>query len=250
MVDVLLLRLDAPLMSFGGPMVDNRGITAEHPLLSLLTGLIGNALGYHHRDTEQLHSLQARLEFGTRRDRGGTHVTDYQTVDLGQSHMHQNGWTTRGVVEERSGGTARLETHIRYRDYLADAVFTLAITLRTPDASPTLDDIARSLDEPSRPLFIGRKCCLPSVPILLGRTQATSILDALRIAPALSNERAEPDYADTLPAWWTAEEAGEGAADGVLLSVVDERDWHNQIHSGRRLLRHGRISLHEEARVR
>ena len=45
MVDALLLRLDAPLMSFGAPMVDSNGVIQEFPALSMLTGLLGNALG-------------------------------------------------------------------------------------------------------------------------------------------------------------------------------------------------------------
>ena len=49
MRDALILRFDAPLMSFGGPMVDHNGVVQDFPPTSLLTGLIGNALGYEHR---------------------------------------------------------------------------------------------------------------------------------------------------------------------------------------------------------
>ena len=41
MIEVLLLRFDAPLMSFGGPIVDQRGVTRDFPAASMLAGLIG-----------------------------------------------------------------------------------------------------------------------------------------------------------------------------------------------------------------
>ena len=49
---VLALRLEAPLMSFGGVLVDNRGVTEPFPTRSMLAGLIANALGHDHRDFE------------------------------------------------------------------------------------------------------------------------------------------------------------------------------------------------------
>ena len=41
----LILRLDAPLMSFGGIAIDQFGVIDTWPHSSLLTGLIGNAWG-------------------------------------------------------------------------------------------------------------------------------------------------------------------------------------------------------------
>ena len=42
---ILLLRLEAPLMSFGSVLVDKRGPTDRHPGTALITGLLANALG-------------------------------------------------------------------------------------------------------------------------------------------------------------------------------------------------------------
>ena len=47
MADYLLLRLEAPLMAFGGTMIDANGPTLDFPITSLVTGLIANALGWH-----------------------------------------------------------------------------------------------------------------------------------------------------------------------------------------------------------
>src|SRR5215813_9680694 len=42
----LILRLEAPLMSFGGDMIDANGPTLDFPLASLVIGLMANALGW------------------------------------------------------------------------------------------------------------------------------------------------------------------------------------------------------------
>lgn len=231
---LLLLRFDAPLMSFGGVAVDNRGVTRAMPTRSMLTGLLGNALGYHHRDGAKLGALQGRLRYAARCDRQGKLLVDFHTVDLGQRHLQEGGWTTRGKVEAR-GGASAAETHIRYRHYLADAVFTLALGVEG-DEPPGVDDLARALDEPARPLFLGRETCLPSGRILLDVVEAASPLEVLRAWPRLDEKRA--DEGETATFWWT-DEPGVPKGDRSV-AVSDDRDWFNQVHTGRR-------SMHEQS---
>lgn len=239
-MQILLLRLAGPLMSFGTTRVDQMGSIQEFPGLSLLAGLLGNALGYSHAESDKLESLQACIRYAVRRDRGGARITDYQTVDLGQSFLVDTGWTTLGVMAERKGASGET-THIRFRDYWADAVFTVALTLRPGKASLSLDDLAHALAEPERPIFIGRKPCLPTEPILIGKVDASSLLDALIRAPF------SPRHEDgvRIAAWWPEDESVEQACQ--VLCVTDERDWANQIHVGRRLMRTGFIDLPLEA---
>jgi CRISPR system Cascade subunit CasD len=241
-MQTLLLRFDAPLMSFGGPSVDERGITQDHPPLSLVTGLIGNALGYDHRDTAHLQRLQARLCIAARRDRRGQRMTDFHTAFLGQQALVGTGWTTRGRVEARSGGSAREATHIRMREYLADAVYTLALAVDPADEPPTLDEIAAALDSPQRPLFLGRKPCLPATPLVLGQIEANSLRDALGRAPGLDRVRVDGD-GNSFDSWWPEADDPDGGA--FAIPVTDERDWVNQIHGGQRFVVHGTIRLRE-----
>jgi len=235
-MEALLLRFDAPLMSFGGPAVDHVGVTEEFPARSMLAGLIANALAYHHHQTLEAQRLQARIHFATRRDREGKRIEDYQTVDLGQSHLRDTGWTTWGEPETREGAYSE-ETHIRNRHYLADAIYTVTLNLRPPEEPPTLDEIARALEFPARPLFIGRKPCLPSAPILLGRASGESFRALLEQIPRV------PERGDTGPltGWWPAEE-GVDDTSSRLVPVTDDRDWANQIHVGRRFLRQGIVN--------
>lgn len=234
MLNALWLRLDAPLQSFGGPLVDQMGRTQDYPGLSLLTGILANALGYDHRDHVQTQRLQGRLRYAVRRDRAGIKLVDFQTVALGQAHLVDTAWTTGGRVDDRAGASSE-GTHIRYREYWADAIFTVALTLTPADEAPTLDALAKALQEPERPLFIGRKPCLPSVPLYLGQTQAASLRLALAMAP-LPDRRIQDSR---MAAWWS--EDSDETQNVVSVPVVDERDWANQVHSGRRIVCFGDI---------
>ncbi len=241
---ILLLRFDAPLVSFGAPMVDQNGVVQPFPALSMLTGLFGNALGWDHRDWAKLDALQERLRYAARVDRRGEALVDYQTVDLGLPWMDpdQAGWTTRGEIASRGGASSR-ETHIRYRHYRADSVHTVAITLSGDDA-PSIDDLAAALKAPARPLFLGRKCCVPAAPILLGLVDAPSATSALSDLP-----RVPRGDTGALPMWWWEGDEGPGCpGESRVIPVTDERDWRNQIHVGRRLMREGLLDPPEEAR--
>lgn len=229
--EYLLLRLEAPLMAFGGPKVDALGVTRDFPGQSQIAGLFGNALGYDHGDADALEALQSRLRFACLLARPGERFRDYQTVDLGQPHLSGTGWTTRGRLESRAGASSD-GTHIRQRWYLADALVLVALTLEPPDVEPSLVTLADALDHPARPLFIGRKPCLPAAPMRLGP-----------IATAAGPEEALREGLCRL----SCEEVGTAAEIDVRLlsahpenlevdQLVDQRDWRNQMHTGTRFV--------------
>ncbi|GBD24937.1 CRISPR system Cascade subunit CasD [bacterium HR30] len=224
-MDCLLLRFDAPLMSFGAVVVDENNPTWHFPSRSMLTGLLGNALGWDHRDSDRLQALQSRLRFAARWDAEPQLLTDYQTVDLGLDFMRDTGWTTRGRREDRKGGDAATLTHQRWREYWANGVATVALAVTGSD-EPSLARLEEALRFPARPLFIGRKPCLPSAPILIGRRQAAGLKAALGAEPlAEIGPRRRPQR---IPALWPIEE-GAGAQSEERF---DRRDWGNNIHIG------------------
>ena len=235
---VLVLRFDAPLVSFGAPAIDQNGVVQSFPAVSMLTGLIANALGWDHRDVDKLEHLQERVRHAARIDRRGEALLDYQTVDLGQDWMlaEKAGWTTRGRIANR-GGASGEGTHQRYQHYRADSVHTIALTL-VGDEAPSPDDVAAALQEPERPLFIGRKCCLPAAPILFDVIDAASLVAVLASLP-----RARRGDPGPLPAsWWDGDDATESDGESRVVPVTDERDWRNRVHVGRRLMREGHVS--------
>lgn len=243
----LILRLEAPLMSFGGPQVDHIGATRRFPGLAQIAGLLANALGFSHGDAERLQRLQARVRFASLLLRPGEDLRDYHTVDLGQPHLASAGWTTRGRAEHRKGGEAATSTHIRERYYRADSSVLVALRLDPEEEAPTLVDVEAALEQPARPLFIGRKTCLPAAPLVAGRVATSDLRDAL--TQALSLPSLEHDVEQACASarrmrrdFFEAELPTDSEALGTI-RVVDARDWRNQFHGGERIVMHGAVPL-------
>ncbi len=226
----LLMRLRAPLIAFGGDTIDNFGVIRDFPALSMVTGLLANALGWDRGDDDRHNRLQERLVMGVRLDDGGKRLVDYQTALI---YQDDSGWTTHGQPEGRqtSPSYSRMPngrkglTLQRYRHYHADMNALLALRLQAADEAPTLDDLAAALDKPARPLFIGRKNCLPTDRLMAGWVEADNILEAL--------QKALPPVAEKTRAQWPE---GEGELPGQhhnhSLDVCDERNWTSGVHGG------------------
>ena len=226
------LRLWAPLAAFGGEAIDARGITRDFPSQSMLTGLIANALGWHRRLREQHQNLQTRIVYGAIRETEPVlgRTTDYQTAQLAKE---DRAWTTRGIPAQRDGGPATyIGAHQRWRDYHADVRMSVVFRLDPVDEDPTLDDLEAAFVRPARPLFIGRKSCLPAAPIFHGWVEAEDARAALRAVVA--------DASGTFRALWPE---AEGTADADrTLDVTDERNWLTGLHGGARRVCEGRIA--------
>lgn len=236
----LILTLEAPLMAFGDEIVDAYGRVRDFPGVSNLTGLLANALGWTRGERQSHQRLQERLVFAVRLDRPGIEIADFQTAKL---EANDRGWTTRGVFEGRAGGAATYESpHIRYRDMIADAALTVALGLEPAQEAPTLDDLAAALDAPARPLFLGRKPCLPARP-LLAPESAGRFVEAPDAFTAVSRAPFAVDDAD-------------GNRDGAIVVgpglrglaesfqrkfVADERNWMSGVHGGGRVFARGRM---------
>ena len=233
----LVLRLASPLIAFGGEAIDNLGVIRDFPALSMVTGLLANALGWDRSDAPAHNRLQERLRLGCVLVPGAQHIRDVQTARLGKD---DKGWTTWGVPEDRAGGAGTYAgPHLRYRDYHADLTAWVALTLLPAEEEPTLQTIAQALDKPARPLFIGRKPCLPTDRLVAGWQEAADLRSALQaIVDAQPSTKPKP-----WPAQWPD---GEGHQPGDrVLDVCDERNWHTQLHGGWRPVRQGLLHPQE-----
>ena len=232
----LILRLDAPLMAFGGVAIDQVGPTRDFPAASMLTGLIGNALGWRWPDGEAHRALQDRLLFAARRDREGRPLTDTQNARLSKA---DKGWTTHGAPEGRDGASYDAP-HRRVRDYHADASVRVALRLDPAEAKPTLDDLATAFDRPARPLFVGRKPCLPSKPLLA--PEPDRWVEAETAHAALCAIPAEPGSDRDFRAQWPVGEGPEtGEGVDFVADLADLRNWKTGLHGGARRIVEGRI---------
>lgn len=228
----LVITLNGPMMSFGGPVIDGISNTARLPGLSFLTGLLGNALGYHRHDYDKLDALQGAITFAAREDMEGIERTEFQTAKLSSS---DRGWTREGF-EKRGGGPATYDNPIiRHRPFLADHVVTVVLGLSGIDL--TVDDLAQALLKPAGCIYVGQKGFLPSsflihdgIPHVI---EADDALAALTQAPVIFGR---PDQVKR--AVWPRECAG-----GRISTQYDIRDYRAGRHSGKRYQKEGRISV-------
>jgi CRISPR system Cascade subunit CasD len=154
-MSTLLLRLAAPLQSWGVDAKFERRGTERVPTKSGVIGLVAAALG--RRRNESVEDLQA-LRFGVRVDRDGTLLRDYHTA--------------------KNAKTA----YVTHRYYLSDAVFLAG--LEGDDA--LLMQIEHALRYPAFPTFLGRRSCPPEGRVSLGIRQGETLLDALQQEPWLA----------------------------------------------------------------
>ena len=144
------------------------------------------------RGSEVLVELAGSIEIAVRADRAGVKFVDFQTVQ-GNPLMAASG-------KPKTTGNTILSPHA----YLQDACFTVFIE-RT---QPWRERIAAALSAPKWCMYLGRKNCVPSRPVLEAAEAVYPSLDAaLREYPAA--ERAE------YPMVYEVEH-GNGTAAGLL----------------------------------
>jgi len=230
----LVLRLEAPLIAFGGVTIDQIGVTRDFPAASMLTGLIANALGWERTNWQVHQALQNRLVFAARREQeiADGILTDTQNVQLGKN---DKGWTTSGQPEGRDGASYG-GPHRRFRDYHADLSASVVLRLNPAGEEPDLDAVSSALQRPARPLFLGRKPCLPSLPILAGEVVAASAYQALERVQSLERTSRK------LRALWPVH---EGPVDGEsvhrVVALEDLRNWKTGLHGGSRMVAEGTV---------
>lgn len=236
----LILDLEAPLMAFGGVVIDHVGVIRDFPALSMVTGLCANALGYLRTEWEKHEMLQDRLAFAARIDRAepAGRLTDMQNAKL---EKNDRGWTTFGVPEGRAGASYGAP-HRRKRDYHMDARVIVALRLEPADGGPDIERLAEAFDSPARPLFIGRKPCLPARPVLAAKQEERFVM-AIDAHTALCRTiRTDGQSNAQLRGFWPA---GEGPETGENVHRVhdlpDLRNWRSGLHGGSRRVVEGHI---------
>ena len=160
--NTLFLRLEGPFQSWGDTSKFVIRRTSEAPTKSGVLGLVCCAMGLPRaKARERLVELNT-LRMGVRIDRPGTRWWDWHTVGAGIGVF-----TAEGKIK-KTASTGEIETLVTRREYLADASFLVALQGDSKQGdSKLIRDIAAALASPKWPVFLGRKCCPPSVPILV-----------------------------------------------------------------------------------
>ncbi len=162
---LLVLRLEGPMQAWGLRSRWDLRDTGTEPSKSAVVGILGAALGYRRGDPRLEERLDASLAIGVREERAGIIAEDFQTVT--GTHVRAQG----DVVDK---------TIVSPRSYIQDAAFLVIIS----GPAEMLKECEAALRAPVWPLFLGRKSCPPTRPMLVGLTdQYASLRDALEKLP-------------------------------------------------------------------
>lgn len=182
----LALRLEGPLQSWGAAAVGPMRPTLDTPTASGVLGLIGAALGIERPEVARLVDLHRGLALAVRTDRAGEVMVDYHTAM---------------DVPGDDGGVA--ETQITRRRYLADASFAVALVARGGHED-LLPHVARALRRPRYALALGRRACVPALPVLAAHDLLEGDDWRALLAQIPSTPRCDRDPVDAV-AWVDAE---------------------------------------------
>jgi CRISPR system Cascade subunit CasD len=154
--DHLALRLEGPLQAWGVDSRFNRRSTQLFPSRSGILGMCCAALGASKGGAEEARWLKLLdslhlLVFAIPKKIGETvaslgRMEDYHTV--------QN-------LRKADGGTK--ETEVTQREYLTDASFGAILS----GDAVVVADLAQAFADPKWGVWLGRKCCVPSTPVLV-----------------------------------------------------------------------------------
>lgn len=172
-MSTLLLRLCAPMQSWGTQSNFSHRDTGREPSKSALIGLLCAALGRSRG--ESVADLNA-LRMGVRVDQDGVVRRDFHTAGVDGYY-------------KVSGGIGRKNPIISNRYYLADAKFLVGLE----GERPLLDELQAALQRPRWFLFLGRKAFIPAERVWMRRgLQETDLETALTNFPWLGQgERPE-----------------------------------------------------------
>lgn len=154
----LALRLEGPLQSWGFDSQYNRRNTGLMPTKSAIAGMCCAALGFPRGSEDEreflllfksvLMTAIAIPRNGGKKELPVRRLQDYHTV--------QN---TR-----RANGSINKDCVLTYRQYLTDAAFGVLLEGDTK----LLGEISEALADPKWGIWLGRKTCIPSAPVLAG----------------------------------------------------------------------------------
>lgn len=174
----LMLRLAAPIQSWGDESKYNIRHTWREPSKSGVIGMICAAMGMR-RDSEDIVKLAKTLRMGVRIDQPGTTMVDFHTALAPL-------YSADGTARHAKDGSLLMDKSpdVTYRHYLCDACFLVGLESTDRDI---LQTIAQALQHPVFPLFLGRRSCPPTGPIVLG-IRDESLIESLKKEEWLASE--------------------------------------------------------------
>lgn len=180
MTSTVFLRLSGPMQSWGtGSRLQLRRSDA-YPSKSGVLGMILCAAGVRRDAAPSALAALVGLRMGVRVDRPGVLGWDYHTAGAGVGiRMAEGGIKYTATTKEP-------ETLLSRRQYLYDASFLVALE----GEAAVVGQVIAAFSDPVWPVFLGRKCCVPSEPILAGQGNHADLRSALSSQPFFSGTAA------------------------------------------------------------
>ncbi|PKN40123.1 MAG: type I-E CRISPR-associated protein Cas5/CasD [Deltaproteobacteria bacterium HGW-Deltaproteobacteria-18] len=188
-IGVLALRLEGPLQSWGCHSQYNRRDTGLIPTKSGIAGMCCAAMGHVRGSVAEQVFLEsfnilAMTAFAIPRER---HTQEIPVRRLTDYHTVQNTRTADGKNKD---------CHITQRVYLLDASF--GVLLEGDNAF--LKPLTQALADPVWGIWLGRKTCIPSAPVLVGlfntQDKAVQALVGKRTLSSFTRQQDVSDFAD------------------------------------------------------
>lgn len=220
--NTVFLRLAGPMQAWGtGSRLQLRRTDAI-PSKSGILGLILCALGIRREDAVSKVGSLVNLSMGVRIDRCGETIWDYHTAGA---------WI--GIRQAKGGvkftaSTKQPEAQLSRRQYLCDASFLVAL-----QGDPqVIAQIAKALEDPVWPVFLGRKSCVPTSPVLAALGTFVDLAAALESQPWIGSEDTAGQSSVTLAAYREHVPDGPIPAEAVMVYDVP-RTLQNPSHGAR-----------------
>lgn len=180
-MDLLILRLEAPLMRWGLRSLWNDRDTHIVPTKSGVIGLLACAFGWKRGD-KSIEALSSSLRMGVRADRKGRPITDFHIVSSFSNPNIKH--LCNSAYKQRTGEGGLLT----YRHYIQDASFTVVLS----GSGDVLKEAAAALMDPVFPIYLGAKCCVATRPVFEALTsEYESIAEALERYPRCEKRKRE-----------------------------------------------------------
>ena len=165
------LWFEAPFQSWGCESKFGLRTTFSFPTKSGIAGIVLSSLGRGGEEKDFLQRFSDLEEFVVSyslKDAVEFILTDFQTVGNGYASV-QDPWMNNMVPKKRDGGSAaglseNAGSKLTYRQYLQDSFF--GVVQEIPE--DLCAEIEYGLTNPIWPVYLGRRCCVPTYPIYQG----------------------------------------------------------------------------------
>ena len=174
----LSLYLDSPMQSWGYMSKFDQRTSLAYPTKSGICGIICAAMGIAKTETDKLANI-ANLKMTVYVLNHPGRMKDFHTVG-GGFDKNQSSYEKQSIVTNAKGKTGN--TVVTRREYLLDAKFAVILE----GQANLLLEVELSMKNPKWGVWLGRKSCVPTVPI--AQECHDSIENALEAAKSAYNK--------------------------------------------------------------